>query len=133
MYAVRNAEPSGQRLRDRVAAEARAWRGRLNITQVEIARALNLSQPQVSARMRGHVAFSLEEVEVLADLFGIEPAELLGMGQTRNGPPPGTRATGGGTNFVAPATGLEPVTCRLTLAQPADQEFYPSEDLPAAA
>lgn len=43
-----------------------------------------------------------------------------GPGQRDQGP-----GIGGGVNFVAPATGLEPVTCRLTRERRPDQGFYP--------
>jgi hypothetical protein len=79
--------------------------------------------------------FSLSEVETLAEAFGITPGELLGYTQN-SGPPPGIRATGGGMRFVdywgAPALGLEPRTCRLTLAPPPDQWRRPPALLPDA-
>lgn len=99
------------RLSERVAAEVRAWRGRLNLSQAELGRILGVTQTQISARLRGQMEFSLSEIETLARAFDVHPAELMGY-QTPNGPTPGERAMGGGRFFVAPATGLEPVTCR---------------------
>jgi predicted XRE-type DNA-binding protein len=113
MYAIDSTTPS---LSVRVAAEVRAWRGRLNISQAEVGKILGLSQGQVSARLLGKVEFSFTEVGKLAQAWGISEAELMGYGpQTPSGPPPGIRGTGGGVMLispVAPATGLEPVTCR---------------------
>lgn len=65
-------------LQSRVAAEVRAWRGRLNLSQADVGRILGISQGQISARMRGQMEFSLSEVERLAEAFGIDPGELLG-------------------------------------------------------
>lgn len=80
MYAL---QAGSDRLRDRVVAEVRAWRGRLGLTQGDLGRILGISQAQISARMRGQMEFSLTEIESLARAFGIEPTELM---------PPASRA-----------------------------------------
>ncbi|HTY35405.1 helix-turn-helix transcriptional regulator [Mycobacterium sp.] len=53
-------------LRFRVAAEVRAWRARRQMTQAQLGRALGLSQPQMSAKLRGLQPISLDETERLA-------------------------------------------------------------------
>lgn len=76
MYALQEQAGSG-RLRDRVVAEVRAWRGRLGLTQGDLGRILGISQAQISARMRGQMEFSLSEVEALAAAFGVDPTDLM--------------------------------------------------------
>lgn len=51
------------RLRTRVAAEVRAWRGRLQISQTAMAKTLSLSQASISDRLNGKSAFTLDEIE----------------------------------------------------------------------
>lgn len=65
-------------LKARVAGEVRAWRGRLGTTQKEMADALGLYQPGVSDRLKGRVAFSLEELIILAAYWDITLGDLLG-------------------------------------------------------
>lgn len=64
-------------LRERAAAEVRAWMGRTRMSQRDLAELLGVSQTQVSARMRGQMEFSLTELEMLADAWGIDVLELL--------------------------------------------------------
>lgn len=61
----------------RVAAEVRAWKGRLQMTQAEMAELLGVSQGSISARLNGHAQFTLDELDVLAARFGIDAADLL--------------------------------------------------------
>ncbi len=61
-----------------VAAEVRAWRGRRRLTQGDLAAALNKSQPYVSRRLSGEVAFDTDDLFRLADLFEIDVCRLLG-------------------------------------------------------
>lgn len=68
------------RLRTRVAAEVRAWRGRLQISQTAMAKTLSLSQASISDRLNGKSAFTLDEIETLADAWGIDPLQLMGGG-----------------------------------------------------
>lgn len=136
IHALPPGEPDdGPGLAATVAAEVRAWRGRLNLSQSDLGRILGVTQTQISARLRGAMEFSFSEIETLAQAFGVSPAELMGFGpQTNNSPPPGIpRATGGGRQFVAPATGLEPVTCRLTAGKRSDLGLYPWRSDPQAA
>lgn len=82
-------------LRERVAAEVRALRGRYSVSQAALGGILGLSQPQVSLRLRGKVPFTLEEIDALAEAFGVDAAEIFGFGPTNaGGPPPGVRTAG---------------------------------------
>lgn len=64
-------------LRLQIAAEVRAWRSRRSMSQKELGLALGLSQTQISARLRGEVAITLDEIERLADIFGVSAQTLL--------------------------------------------------------
>lgn len=61
----------------RVAAEVRAHAARRGLMQKDLAKALGYDPSQITKRMRGQVDFTLNELAVLARLFGIEPSELL--------------------------------------------------------
>lgn len=80
------------RLTDRVADEVRANMARARMTQTELALVLGLTQSAVSKRLRGKIAFSVDELEKVADALGVHPAVLLG-GIGGNSPSP----TGGST------------------------------------
>ncbi len=60
-----------------VAAEVRAWMGRRRLTQADLAAVLEKSQPYVSRRLSGDVAFDTDDLFRLADLFEVEVAVLL--------------------------------------------------------
>ena len=47
-------------------------------TQRALSEALHLSQPAVSDRMRGRTPWTLADVESLADLFDVDPLDLMG-------------------------------------------------------
>lgn len=64
-------------LKIRVAAEVRAWRARRSMTQVQLARALGISQAQVSSRLRGETPITLDEIDRLAEIFETDPETLL--------------------------------------------------------
>jgi transcriptional regulator with XRE-family HTH domain len=61
----------------RVAAEVRAHAARRGILQKDLARTLKIDPSQVSGRMRGRIAFTLDDLAILARLFDVEPGELL--------------------------------------------------------
>jgi transcriptional regulator with XRE-family HTH domain len=95
-----------------VAGEIRAWMGRRGENQTRLAEAMGLTQSQVSKRLRGQIAFDIEELELAARFLGCEVQELLGA-------PPGYDPSPhpGGEPGQLPAerkpvrhTGLEPVT-----------------------
>lgn len=77
------------RLTDRVAAEVRAGMARSRMTQTDLAEVLGLTQSVVSKRLRGKIAFSVDELEKVADALGVHPATLLG-GHDASPPPPHT-------------------------------------------
>lgn len=74
---TREGRVPANRSRHHVAAEVRAWRGRLDMTQAQLAELLGISQAQMSQRLSSKVAFTLDELDVLAERFGISTAELL--------------------------------------------------------
>ena len=61
----------------RVAAEVRGHAARQGIMQKELARILGMHPSQITARIRGRTAFTLDELAVLAKVFGIQPADLM--------------------------------------------------------
>jgi transcriptional regulator with XRE-family HTH domain len=75
------------RLTDRVAAEVRASMARTRMTQTGLAEVLGLTQSAVSKRLRGKIAFSVDELEKAADALGVHPAVLLG-GSSGDSPQP---------------------------------------------
>lgn len=77
------------RLTEIVAAEVRAHMARARINQTQLAGALGLTQSSVSKRLRGVVAFNTDELQTVANLLGVHPAELLG-GNAGSPIPPNT-------------------------------------------
>jgi hypothetical protein len=45
-----------------------------------MAKTLSLSQASISDRLNGKSAFTLDEIETLADAWGIDPLQLMGGG-----------------------------------------------------
>jgi transcriptional regulator with XRE-family HTH domain len=64
-------------LTEAVAAAVRAELARRGLRQQAVALALGLSQPAISDRLRGRTPFTLDDLERLARLLDIDPAELL--------------------------------------------------------
>lgn len=64
--------------RERVAANVRAEVGRRQITQAAVAEVLGKSQQTASKKLRGQVAFDVDELEALAQHFGVPVAALVG-------------------------------------------------------
>lgn len=67
------ATPSG-----RVAANVRGELARQRRTQIDLGQALGRSQPYVSRRLNGRVAFDVDELSRVADFLGVTLAVLLG-------------------------------------------------------
>jgi transcriptional regulator with XRE-family HTH domain len=64
-------------LRERVAEEVRALLARKMMTGADLATAIGRSPMYVSRRLRGEVAFDLDDMERLADVFGVGVSDLL--------------------------------------------------------
>jgi transcriptional regulator with XRE-family HTH domain len=62
-----------------VAAEIRAWMGRLGVSQAELARRLGQNAQWLSVRIspRANVALNLDEIQRIADTLGILVKDLL--------------------------------------------------------
>ena len=50
---------------------------RREMRAADISRALEISQPQISARWHGRIAWSLDELDTLAEVFRCDVADLL--------------------------------------------------------
>jgi transcriptional regulator with XRE-family HTH domain len=64
-------------LRERVAEEVRALLARRMMTGADLAAAIGKSPMYVSRRVRGEVAFDLDDMERLAGVFGVDVNDLL--------------------------------------------------------
>lgn len=60
-----------------VSGEIRAGLARSNRKQADLAACLGISQPQVSARLRGQVAWTVDELVAVAEFLGVTPGSLL--------------------------------------------------------
>lgn len=63
---------------DSLSANVRAEMARHGLTQADVATILGVSQVSVSARLRGKVAWRVNDVQVLAAHLGIPTTALLG-------------------------------------------------------
>ena len=103
------------------AEEVKAWMARRGISQTELAGALGFAQPNLSARLQGRTAFTLRDLARVAAYLDVNLMQLLGpVGtaklirgdeSTEKAPSP----SGEEASRLAPPTGLEPVTLRLTV------------------
>lgn len=75
-----------------VAATVRAEMARVNITQQRLAEMVGVSQQGISDRLRGKTPFTINEVGILAPLFGMIPAELIAGQRFGTLPPSGPLA-----------------------------------------
>jgi len=64
-------------LRELVAAEVRAELARRMMTGADLAQRIGRSPMYVSRRIRGEVAFDLDDLQRIGEVFGKEPADLL--------------------------------------------------------
>ena len=62
---------------ERVAANIRAELARQGISQTDLANSLHKSQPTVSRRLLGRVPFSVDELDIIADLLDVPMAQLV--------------------------------------------------------
>lgn len=64
-------------VRRRVGQNVRAELARRNISQARVAEELGISQPQVSKRLAGEIAFDVVELERLARLLDMPAAAFM--------------------------------------------------------
>ena len=64
-------------LAERVIPTLRSRLESAGVTQGQIADRLGISQAAVSRRLRGEVSLDLVDIEVIAELLGIPPADVL--------------------------------------------------------
>lgn len=62
----------------RVSSEVRALCGRHEISQTQLAAWLGLTQPAISARLRGVTEWKVAEIDRIAHGFAVHPASLMG-------------------------------------------------------
>ena len=74
-----NTTQTNQRI---TAAAVRSNLARTYTTITEAATELGISRSTLSRKANGHTPFKAEEIQGLADLMGIHPAELLGPDQS---------------------------------------------------
>lgn len=78
MSTVHTLVPLAERpLSQRVAATVRAEMARLDISQHDLAIALGVTQQAVSLKIKGKRPLSVDELDVVAPLFGMTAAELV--------------------------------------------------------
>jgi transcriptional regulator with XRE-family HTH domain len=71
-------EPVGpDRVDELIGARVHAAMWRAHVTQTQVARALGVDQGSVSRRLRGRIAWRVTDLIVVADLCGIDVAELM--------------------------------------------------------
>lgn len=66
-----------QGLTQNVASEVRAEMARQRVSQRQLAEVLDISQPQVSDRLRGEIAFNTTELEKVAKFLRVPVANFL--------------------------------------------------------
>lgn len=66
-----------QRTSDVASREVRAWAARLGMRQRQLSEILGISQPQVSARLNGHLPWNLDEIDVLAEALEAAATKVL--------------------------------------------------------
>lgn len=60
--------------------EVKIWMTREGVTQKELANILGVTQASVSEKLRGKIAFNLNDLVTISAAFGISLGELLGDG-----------------------------------------------------
>lgn len=64
-------------LQDQIATNVRLHAALVGLSKADISRLLNVSQPTVGRKWMGGRAWSLDEIQRLAEIFDIEPWELV--------------------------------------------------------
>ncbi|WP_390904990.1 helix-turn-helix domain-containing protein [Nesterenkonia marinintestina] len=75
----------------RVGREVKTWMVRRGVTQAGLADSLGYSQPQMSKRLRGVMAFRIDELFAVAAYLEVSLADLLGQQLTQERPPSAVR------------------------------------------
>lgn len=65
-------------LTERVSSEVRALLGRHAVSQTMLATWLGITQPAISARLRGATEWKVAEIDRISYGFGVHPAALMG-------------------------------------------------------
>lgn len=60
--------------------------GRRHVNQTQLAAALDISQSQMSKRLRGAIALDIDELEKIAAFLGVDIAAFFGDSPTSGGP-----------------------------------------------
>lgn len=68
---------SPPRLSATVAATIRAEMARQRVTQRQLVERLGWTQPYISRRMAGHVAFDVDELSAIADAIGVPTEDII--------------------------------------------------------
>lgn len=71
-----------------VSDEVRALMGRHQVSQTTLAAWLGLTQPAVSARLRGATEWKVSEIDRISEGFAVHPSELMGGHPTGGDPRP---------------------------------------------
>lgn len=73
-------------IRERVAEELRVLLARRRMSATELARRTQITQPYLSRRMTGEIAFDLDDLEKIARALGVKVLDLLPRGDTETYP-----------------------------------------------
>ena len=73
-----NATVTATPMRERVAEEIRVLLARRRMSASELARQAGMTQPYISRRLTGEIAFDVDDLDKIAVALGVKPADLLG-------------------------------------------------------
>lgn len=95
----------------RMAEEVRVLMLRRGAKQADLARVLGVNQGAISHRLTGRTIFTVRELGIIAEYFGVSPAALLGVNEVQAGDGIGLPSSSSQTaaEVAAPAA-LAPVT-----------------------
>lgn len=91
--------------RELIAAPIRAHLAVSKISGADLARRIGLTQPQVSRRLSGRLAFTSDDLTAIADVLELTVAELVQM--------PRTGTVGGGSQIVGVTQMRQPWASKL--------------------
>lgn len=92
MYAM-DGHRGERRLGPAFAEEVRVLLARKRISAVQLAKLMGVSQPYLSRRLNGTVAFDLDDIERIAEVLDVDPLGLLPRGAGAGGSSPNERST----------------------------------------